>query len=209
MIQTHPISRFSRRSLLALGMAVLCGQAMAASWTGMAKAVAKEIQDQSVTVQHNGPVEIGFSPGQGSEKLILRVIESAKSEIRVLAYSYTSVPVTQALIAARHRGVDVAMIVDEKSNVREDKSHKSVHALNALVNAGARVRTIGKFPIHHDKTICVDRETTQTGSFNYSANANRNSENVVVFWRAPEVTQVYLAHWQERFDAGTDYQPGY
>ena len=63
--------------------------------------------------------------------------------------------------------------------------------------------------IFHDKTICVDRETTQTGSFNYSANANRNSENVVVFWRAPEVTQVYLAHWQDRFDAGTDYQPGY
>jgi len=154
-------------------------------------------------------IEVGFSPDEGAEKLVLKAIGAARTEIRVLAYSFTSAPITQALLAARHRGVDVAMIVDHKNNIAEDRSSKAKHALNALAYAGVRIRTISLYPIHHDKTLIVDGRHVETGSFNFSdAAAHRNSENVIVLWNHPELAQMCLRHWQDRFSRGQDYRPG-
>lgn len=170
----------------------------------------QESNNQTETVSHSGRIEVGFSPDEGAEALVLKVINSAQHEIRVLSYSFTSAPVVDALLAARHRGVDVAMIADYKNNVTEDRSGKAKHALAALVNAGARVRTISDFAIHHDKTIIVDGHHVETGSFNFSsAAAHRNSENVLVVWDSPELARIYLRHWQERFGRGQDYRVGY
>jgi len=172
--------------------------------------LAREASDQTTTVQHHGAIEVGFSPHEGAEKLVLKAIDSARSEIRVLSYSFTSAPVVRALLDARHRGVDVALIVDYKNNIEEDRSGKAGHALGALINAGCRVRTISIYPIHHDKSIIVDRRTVETGSFNYSdAAANKNSENVIVIWDNPDLASVYLKHWADRFGRGDDLRTGY
>ena len=199
----------NRFALAALALA-LAAPAMARNRLERAvEAVGDAFEDRPAAVQHNGPVEVGFSPREGAERLVLRVIDSARAEVRVLAYSFTSAPVTRALLAARRRGVDVALVVDYKANVTQDGSGKARHALGALVNAGCRVRTVSAFPIMHDKGIVVDGETVETGSFNYSEAATRNSENVVVFWNAPQVAKPFLEHWQDRFGRGQDFQPGY
>lgn len=169
-----------------------------------------EFGDRSSSVQHNGTIEYAFSPREGAEKLVLKVIGSARSEIRMMTYSLTSSPVVEALIAARRRGVDVAIVSDYKNNVVDDRSGKPRAALSALVNAGCRVRTISAYPIHHDKVIVADQETVETGSFNYSdAAANKNSENVMVVWKNPDLARGYLAHWQDRFNKGEDYRTNY
>lgn len=161
-------------------------------------------------IQAVGQIDVGFSPDEGAEQLVLKVINSAQKEVRVLSYSFTSAAITSALIVATKRGVDVALIVDYKNNVREDRSGKAHHALSALVNAGARVRTIADFPIHHDKTIIVDGITVETGSFNFSeAAAHRNSENVIVNWNNPKLAEVYLKHWADRFNRGKGFEVGY
>lgn len=157
-----------------------------------------------------GEVEIAFSPMQGAQRLVLKVIASARQELRVLAYSFTSAPVTAALIAARKRGVDVAVVVDHRNNVGDDRSGKARAALGGMALAGIRVRTISAYPIHHDKVIVADRLTVQTGSFNYSAAAaSANSENVLVLWNHPQAAQSYLAHWERNWRKGIDWQPSY
>jgi len=171
--------------------------------------VAQGIDGRSATVQHNGTIEYAFSPDKGAEKLVLKVIDSAQSEIRMMAYSMTSASVVGALIAARHRGVDVALVFDHKSNLVNDTSGKAQAALSALVNAGCRVRTVSAYPIHHDKVIITDRETVKTGSFNYSKAATRNSENVLVVWKNPELARGYLEHWHSRFSRGKDFRTRY
>jgi len=166
-------------------------------WKKLASDGTREVNEQTITVQHHGAVEVGFGPHEGAEKLVLKVIDSARSEIHVLAYAFTSAPVTGALLDARRRGVEVALVVDYEQNLVKDRSGKAVHALSALVNAGCRVRTISAFPIFHDKTVIADRESVETGSFNYSdAASNRNSENVIVLWKNPELAKVYLNHWE-------------
>ena len=194
----------------ALALVLFAGQAGATNWLKVAEKAAQGLEDRSSTVQHSGTIEYAFSPHEGAEKLVLKVIGSARSEIRMMTYSLTSAPVVEALIAARRRDVDVAIVSDYKNNVAEDKSGKARAALSALVNAGCRVRTISIYPIHHDKVIVADRETVETGSFNYSdAAANKNSENVMVVWKNPDLARGYLAHWQDRFNKGEDYRTNY
>jgi phosphatidylserine/phosphatidylglycerophosphate/cardiolipin synthase-like enzyme len=150
----------------------------------------------SFEVPATGSLEVAFSPSEGGEALVVKVADSARTELRVLAYSFTSAPVTAALLRAKKRGVDVRLVVDEKNNLSEDRSGKSRAALSALVNAGIDVRTISIYPIHHDKVIVADRETVELGSFNYSdAAARKNSENVLVNWRNPKLAGIYLQHF--------------
>jgi phosphatidylserine/phosphatidylglycerophosphate/cardiolipin synthase-like enzyme len=166
--------------------------------------------DQSFTVPASGTVEVAFSPNEGSEALVVKVVDSAKSELRVLSYSFTSAPVTAALLRAKKRGVDVRVVADRKNNVSEDHSGKSRAALSALVNAGVDVRVISVYPIHHDKVIVADRQTVELGSFNYSdAAARKNSENVLVNWGNAKLAEVYLKHFERNYRQAAAYEMRY
>jgi phosphatidylserine/phosphatidylglycerophosphate/cardiolipin synthase-like enzyme len=158
-----------------------------------------------------GQIETAFSPDGASEALILKVIQSSTRSIRLAAYSFTSPGIVRALIDAKRRGIDVAVVVDHKQNVNGNSGGaKARAALNLLVNAGIPTRTISRYPIHHDKFIVADGVHTQSGSYNYSeAAAKRNSENVIVIWNNAKVAASYLKHWQSRYEQGTDYQSTY
>ena len=80
-------------------------------------------------------------------------------------------------------------------------------ALSLLTEAGADVRLIHVYAIHHDKVLIVDGETVELGSFNYSdAAAHRNSENVLVNWKNPQLARVYLEHFARNYRQATRYQ---
>lgn len=164
----------------------------------------------SIQVAAHGRLEVAFSPNEGSEKLVVKAIDSATRELLVLAYSFTSAPVTEALIRAQKRGVAVRLVADYKSNISEDRSGKARAALAALKNAGADVRTISVFPIHHDKVIITDRNTVELGSFNYSAAAAHfNSENVIVNFDNPELAAVYVKHFERNYGQSEVYTGQY
>jgi len=159
-------------------------------------------------VPASGHIEVAFSPNEGSEELVVKAIDSARTDIKVLAYSFTSAPVTQALLRAKKRGAQVTLVVDQKSNINEDRSSKAQAALSALAYAGCEVRTISAYPIHHDKTIIIDQETLETGSFNFSqAAAHRNSENVIVHWNNPKLAMIYLEHFERNFRQSRPFSP--
>lgn len=150
-----------------------------------------------VEVSATGRMEVGFSPDGSGLTLVLKVIDSAQSHVQILSYSFTSAAITRALLQAIKRGVTVQLVADAKANLTDDRSGKGRAALSALANAGADVRTIDAFPIHHDKVIVVDGRTVELGSFNYSdAAARRNSENVLVAWDNPTLAGVYLRHFE-------------
>lgn len=160
----------------------------------------------SAHVHAQTSIECAFSPDGDAETLILKVIDSSEKSIRMAAYSFTSPPVMKSLLAAKKRGVDVKIVIDQKGN--RDRANKS--AMNLMVNANIPLRTISKYKIHHDKYIVADGKTVETGSFNYSkAAATSNSENVVVIWNDPEIANRYLQHWESRWEKGTDWKSEY
>lgn len=163
-------------------------------------------------------LEVAFSPNEGAEDLVVKVIDSSHQSIRLMAYSFTSAPVVKALLEAKHRGVDVAVVVDYAQNLggsdngkKESRGRaKARTALNALVNAGIRVRTTSAFHIHHDKTIIVDNQHVETGSFNYSAEAAKgNSENALVVWNNRDLAAAYLKHFERNWNSGDTYSERY
>lgn len=155
-------------------------------------------------------VEVGFSPEGTAETLVLKIIRSAKQSIRLAGYSFTSPTIVHALLEAKRRGIDVAVVVDHKNNISLDPSSKAKAALNLLVNAGIPTRTVARYAIHHDKFIVSDGTHVETGSFNFSAAAAKsNSENVIVVWSNPQLAKAYLSHWQWRYEQGRDYVSSY
>src|SRR5262249_19339641 len=144
-----PCAPMTKRSTLIAALlalpALLCiaGAADAKKKPNLVESLATSIEDRhSYSLPAAGTIEVAFSPNEGSEHLVIKVIDSAKTQLRVLTYSFTSAPVTAALLRAQKRGVDVKIVVDQKNNVSEDRSGKARAALSALVNAGVDVRTI-------------------------------------------------------------------
>jgi phosphatidylserine/phosphatidylglycerophosphate/cardiolipin synthase-like enzyme len=136
------------------------------------------------------PVEIAFSPSGGATELVVRTIESAKYTVRVAAYSFTSKPIAQALLADYKRGVDVRVVVD-KSNATARYS-----AATFLANQGVPVRVDYRYAIMHDKFVVVDGAVVETGSFNYTQSAaTRNAENLIVL-HDPSIAQRYSQEWE-------------
>lgn len=204
--------RLSVVASLVFGLALTGPSAMA---KGRPKGLVDQVE-QAVAEHHSyivpaaGTVEVAFSPDEGGEHLVLKVIGSARREIRMLSYGFTSAPVARALLEARKRGVDIKIVADRKNNTTDDHSGKARAALSLLVEAGADVRLIGAYPIHHDKVLIVDEETVELGSFNYSdAAAHRNSENVLVNWKNPPLARVYLEHFTRNYRQATAYQQQY
>ncbi len=163
----------------------------------------------SQSVRSNGSLEVAFSPDEGGEQLVIKVIDSARSEIKMLAYSFTSAPIVRALLAAHKRGVLVSVVADEKSNLSDGGGNrKAVAALSALANAGIDVRVTSAWAVHHDKTLSVDKLHVETGSFNFSTSAeSRNSENVLVNWNNPELAAVYLKHFERNYKQSRPFTP--
>jgi len=157
-----------------------------------------------------GTVEVAFSPHEGAEQLVIKSIDSAQKSIRLLAYSFTNPNIVRALVRAKKRGVDVAIVVDYKNNIEEDRYGKARAALNTLREVDVTVKVIKVYPIQHDKAIVVDSKHVETGSFNFSQAAeNINSEYVVVMWDSPKVAAAFLKHWRRNDAQAVDYRPTY
>lgn len=151
-------------------------------------------------------LDVGFSPEGSAQQLVLRTLDDAQESIRLMGYSFTSPEIVKSLVAARQRGVDVRVVVDDKGN----RSKASQAAMNVVVNAGIPLRTNSQYKIMHDKVIITDGQNVELGSFNYTRSAaESNSENALVVRGVPALAQTYLTHWQSRWDEGSDWKSAY
>ncbi|AOP97938.1 phospholipase D family protein [Enterobacter roggenkampii] len=162
-----------------------------------------------VPMTYAATMETGFSPEGTALQLVLKTIESAQHEIRLMGYSFTSPEVSGALVRAKRCGVDVAVVLDWEGNTGKS-NNASKAAMNLLAGAGIPVRTVSAYKILHDKVLVADGRHTQVGSFNFSRAADRsNSENVLVVWDDPAIAASYLNHWASRWAQGTDWKQTY
>jgi phosphatidylserine/phosphatidylglycerophosphate/cardiolipin synthase-like enzyme len=133
-----------------------------------------------------------FSPKGGCTEAVVHELKRARREVLVQAYSFTSEPLTEALIEAKKRGVDVEIVLD-KSNEAERYSE-----LNVLLEHGLAPLIDAQHAIAHNKIMIIDRRTLVTGSFNFTNQAeHENAENLLIIKGRPELVQ----HYRENFAA--------
>lgn len=123
----------------------------------------------------DGACSVGFSPKGGIEGTLVKYIGSATQSVHVMAYGFTSLPIARALIAAKLRGVEVQVVLD-RSNLTAPASK-----LMLIKTSGIPVWVDSTHPVSHDKVIIVDGNRIETGSYNYSNNAEAaNGENSMI-----------------------------
>jgi phosphatidylserine/phosphatidylglycerophosphate/cardiolipin synthase-like enzyme len=120
-------------------------------------------------------LQVYFSPRGDATAALIREINGARRQILVQAYSFTSAPIAEALVAAHRRGVAVRPVLD-KSNATARYSGATF-----LLNAGIPVLIDRKHAIAHNKVMILDSATLVTGSFNFTKAAeNSNAENLLI-----------------------------
>jgi phosphatidylserine/phosphatidylglycerophosphate/cardiolipin synthase-like enzyme len=130
-----------------------------------------------------------FSPHGGCTAEIVRELAKAKRQVLVQAYSFTSEPIAQALIAGKQRGADVQVILDKNWPTGAPKVEAE------LVAAGVPLLSDAQHAIAHNKVIVIDGATVITGSFNFTNQAElMNAENLLVI-RSAKTAALYAANW--------------
>jgi phosphatidylserine/phosphatidylglycerophosphate/cardiolipin synthase-like enzyme len=139
----------------------------------------------------NRPAGVWFSPDGGCTGAVVAALAAAQSEVLVQAYSFTSPPIAQALIAARQRGVVVRLVLD-KSQLTEKDAEGFLCAA-----AGIEVVYDHLHAIAHNKVIIIDGRTVLSGSFNFTEAAEHHNAENLIRLDDPATAALYQANWQK------------
>ncbi len=159
-------------------------------------AQAREAQPAPPVTAAQGTIQSAFAPWDDIEALIVEQLDAARRQILVQAYLLTSRPITDALVAARKRGIDVRVLMD---NGQLDKNASD--RLRQLRGAGIPVWLETAYRNAHNKVIIIDAPlasaTVITGSYNFTWSAqHKNAENILVLGRNPPLAARYAQNWQ-------------
>ena len=148
--------------------------------------------------EHAGPVSVYFSepgaknPARSPEDGLARLIDSSRSSFYGAFYDISSERIAGRLMAARARGVDVRLVVEE------DNSRGPV--MEALKKAGIPVVTDSGPGLMHNKFAIVDGETVWTGSYNATPNGAAANDNNALAIRSRELAVIFLREFREMFE---------
>lgn len=143
------------------------------------------------TVYTPPSLEAHFSPKGGCTDAIVHEIQHARREVLVLAYSFTSKAIAQALVDAKLRGVHVDLVLDFSNE------HEVYSDLHFFLEQGLAPVIDPHHAIAHNKVMIIDNRTLLTGSFNFTQHAeNDNAENLLVIKGHPELVRAYKENFQ-------------
>jgi hypothetical protein len=148
-----------------------------------------------------GDIACYFSPTGGCTEACVNEIRQAQQQILVQAYSFTSVPIANALVEAHNRGVAVYIVLDKSQKTEQYSS------ADFVAHAGIATLIDSKHAIAHNKIMLIDRQTIITGSFNFTTSAEKsNAENLLVIRNRPDLYQAYESNFRHHYEHSEPYQ---
>jgi len=141
-----------------------------------------------------------FTPGQDCTSVIVQTIDTAKSELLVQAYGFTTLEIAQAIVRAKDRGVKVEVVLDKSNETSND------NGAELLVTHGITPKVDSTVAIAHNKVMIIDQSTIITGSFNFTESAQkRNAENVLIISGDQQLAAQYRKNFETRLSASRPY----
>ncbi|MCX8065929.1 MAG: phospholipase D-like domain-containing protein [Candidatus Hydrogenedentes bacterium] len=141
-------------------------------------------------------VSVYFSPDDKVEEKLLQEIGKSRRKIYFLAFSLTSKSVADQLASARAKGLEVKGVFEKKNAGNTSSKDEFLYSNGIEVRYDSNPKTM------HNKVFIFDEETVWTGSYNFSANAEKGNDENVIIIRAREVAQAYIREFQRLFDTG-------
>ncbi len=145
---------------------------------------------------NNTIIKTYFSPqDKAITNAVLPLIKNARNYIYIPTFVLTEKRVTEELINAKNRGVEVKILIDALNASIKHSKH------NELRLGGIEVKTENYAGKMHSKSMIIDDKYTIIGSMNFSnSGENRNDENLVVI-EDSEIAKFYksffLYQWEK------------
>lgn len=142
-----------------------------------------------------GTIQYAFTADDRADSMIVAAIDAAQLQVLVQAYTLTHRRIADALVRARGRGVEVAVIADQ------EQARASPVALRELARAGVPLLFDAEHSAAHNKVIIIDSGRADcavvTGSFNFTyAAQHRNAENMLILRGNPPLCDAYFRNWR-------------
>ncbi|OWY71847.1 hypothetical protein B7486_09310 [cyanobacterium TDX16] len=139
--------------------------------------------------------EAVFSPGGGCESRIVEELSSAKKNIRIQMYIFTSKRIAEVLGKAAKRGVKVDVILDKS----QEKA--TYGPWRVLRRDGVRVYFDREHDTANNKIAIVDSRAVITGSYNFTKAAeDKNAENILILKNADDVIDSYIENFERHLE---------
>jgi phosphatidylserine/phosphatidylglycerophosphate/cardiolipin synthase-like enzyme len=136
-------------------------------------------------------VDVLFSPDDEVASKVLPVLQSARTSIDFMAYSFTRDDFAQAIRDRSAAGVKVRGVFDA-----DQVSSNTGGEYDLLEKDGFDVHLDGIPGLLHNKVIIVDGEIVITGSYNFSTNADRTNDENLIIIHDPRIAQAYLVNFE-------------
>ena len=139
-------------------------------------------------------VEVYFAPEDHVSDRLVSVLESAQKSIYLLAYSFTSNPIADALIDRSKHGVVVKGVFDADRYASDQGND-----FDRLRQMKLDVHLDGNPGLMHHKVMIIDEHLVVLGSYNFTASADkRNDENLIIIDN-PQIAQQMMDEFQRVF----------
>ena len=137
----------------------------------------------------DGQLEFYFSPEDGINKYVVDAINAAKTRVVFMAFSYTDKFISQAMIDAHQRGVEVQGVMEAQN------ANGTGAVFTPLADAGIDILRDGNCYIMHHKTIIIDDSLVITGSYNFTKSAEKSNDENLLMIRSPQLATQVLAEY--------------
>lgn len=127
----------------------------------------------------------------GLDEVLAADIDGAEHSVDIAAYDLDLESLTDALIRAHDRGVQVRVVMDG-DNAGLDQPLDLIHA-------GIPVVADNRSPLMHNKFVVIDGQVTWTGSWNLTDNGTYLNNNNVLRIASPELAANFGAEFSEMF----------
>ena len=142
-------------------------------------------------VEINGRlVETYFSPEDGTLARIVTLLDEAQESLYFMAFSFTSDDLAAAIHRAQNRGVAIHGILDKAQALsNQGGEYRSLSA------DGIDVHLDGEGGSMHHKVLVIDEQIVVTGSYNFSASAERQNDENTLIIHDEKTAQEFLAEF--------------
>lgn len=142
-----------------------------------------------------GTLQYAFTPDNQADAMIVAAIDAARRQVLMQAYILTHRRIADALVRAKSRGLEVAVIADY------EQARANPAIVRDLMRAGVTLLADAQHAAAHNKIIVIDTGHADcavvTGSFNFTyAAQHRNAENALVLRGNPPLCDAYFNNWR-------------
>lgn len=144
-----------------------------------------------ITLDDGTRLLVRFSPDDSVEDILVSLINASSKSIQVLAYSFSSNDLGNALIRQYEAGLDVSVIFEKEKAYRDSGGEAEF-----LERAGVPIYMDGSDGLMHEKVFIFDKSIVAAGSYNFTRSADERNDEQILIIDNPKITEQFLREYE-------------